>query len=160
MERVIEAFAAEMGDGFFTHLIFHYTIVFGCFVLTMVLVLADLYFAITTARKLGEKVRSHKMRRTIEKLTRYWAFQLVAAAIGSLMVVFPWYGYPYLCLAATIGVSVVEFVSYKEHWRRRKDHMSKIPEALQSIVDFCGGDEIKDIIKEVALRHLASKTEK
>lgn len=72
METIIEAFISELGDGFFRHLIFHYAIVFTLILIPPALVALDTYFATSTARMLGEKIRSRKLRKGIEKLTFYW----------------------------------------------------------------------------------------
>lgn len=151
MEKIIEVFTLEMGDGFFAHLLFHYSIVFLLFLVPIVLSFADLGYAVSTARKLGERIRSHKLRKTVEKILLYWGLQLVSAVIGSIGVLFAWYNLPYLTMFATVVIAVIEVKSLVEHFRRRKDHLSKVPETVQEIIEFVGGEsEFKELIKNIA----------
>lgn len=161
MERIIEAFTIEMGAGFFTHLIVHYAIVFALFLLTIVLVFADLSYAISTAKRLGERIRSRKLRKSIDKILRYWGLQLLASILGSFGLLFKGYDLPYLTMFITLIIVIIEGKSLWEHFRRRKDHMSKIPETIEEMIDFVGSEaEFKSIITEIARRKLTEKLSK
>lgn len=157
----VEIFTYELGANFFNHLVFHFAIVFYLVLIPPVLSLIDLSFAIGTARKLGESVRSHKLRKTLEKISRYWLFQFGAATVGTMGLLFPWYNLPYVAILATLAITVIEFRSYIEHWRRRRDHMSKLPEALGDILEFARSDRksLDNIIRTIGqLRDSAAAT--
>ncbi len=152
METIIEAFISELGDGFFRHLIFHYAIVFTLILIPPALVALDTYFATSTARMLGEKIRSRKLRKGIEKLTFYWGAQIAASLVGTIGLLFTWYNLPYLTILVTLAVAWTEGKSYREHFSRRRDGVAKVPESLQEMIDFFGEDEIKDIFHTIAKR--------
>lgn len=157
MEKIIEAFVTHFGDGFVPHLITHCTIAFALFVLTIGAVLLDLGFAVSTAKQLGEKVRSHKLRRTIIKILLYWGCQLMAFILGFSGVFISWYNLPYLTIVVSIGVYYTEYRSMREHAKRRKDGVAKLPENIQDLVDFVGGvDEARDALKGIAMRRVKS----
>lgn len=163
MEAIIEIFTHELGENFFNHLVFHYAIVFWLFFFTPALVTADLVYAVSAAKKLGERIRSHKLRKSIDKMLRYWGLQILAAIVGSIGLLFPdYYNLPYFSIAITFVIVVIEGKSLVEHFKRRKDHLSKVPETVQDIIDFVGGrDELEGIVKAVLQKKsVANSTEK
>lgn len=150
METIIEIFTHELGENFLNHLVFHYAIVFLLFLVTPALVAADLLYALSTAKKLGERIRSHKLRKSVEKILLYWGLQILAAIVGTIGLLFPYYNLPYLSILTTLVIVVIEGKSLVEHFRRRKDNLSKIPGAVQEILDFVGGeDEMAGIVRAV-----------
>lgn len=159
METIIDAFVFELGDNFFRHAVFHYAVVFYLFLVTVIMSVADLCYAVSTARKLGERVRSNKLRKTLQKITLYWGFQLLSAAVGSIGLLLPWYNLPYLTIVATAAIVVVESKSLLEHFKRRKDHMTKLPEAVQDIVDLIGKERLREIAAEAAAKRLSAGVE-
>ncbi len=116
------------------------------------LVALDTYFATSTARMLGEKIRSRKLRKGIEKLTFYWGAQIAASLVGTIGLLFTWYNLPYLTILVTLAVAWTEGKSYREHFSRRRDGVAKVPESLQEMIDFFGDEEIKDIFHTIARR--------
>ncbi len=152
MEIIIDAFVSEMGEHFFRHLVFHYTIVFFLFFIPAALSVADLVYAISTAKRLGEPVRSHKLRKTMQKILMYWGFQIVTVILGTIGLLFPWYNLPYLTIIATVAIGIIEIKSFVECWRRRKDNMAKIPETVQEIIEFIGKDKFGDVIEIITKR--------
>ena len=57
------------------------TIIFMCFVIIVIAVLFDLYTGIKAAKKTGEPIRSHILRKTINKITDYY----IAVGFGILI---------------------------------------------------------------------------
>lgn len=143
---------SEMGEHFFRHLVFHYTIVFFLFFIPAALSVADLLYAISAAKRLGEPVRSHKLRKTMQKILMYWGFQIVTVILGTIGLLFPWYNLPYLTILATLAIGIIEVKSFIECWRRRKDNMAKIPETVQEIIEFIGKDKFGDVIEIITRR--------
>lgn len=122
--------------------------------LSPVLVALDTYFATSTARMLGEKIRSRKLRKGLEKLSFYWGAQITASLVGTIGLLFSWYNLPYMTILVTLAVAWTEGKSYREHFIRRKDGVAKIPETLQEMIDFFGEEELKGIFRTIARRKL------
>lgn len=155
MDAIYDAISLGMGGYDMAHFYRHLFIVFCLFHLTMLFVFADFISGTQTAKKLKEPLRSHRYRKTIEKLLWYWGAQLLMAAIGLVGTMFDFYKWPYLSIFAALGICWIELKSMCEHAKRRKDHTSKIPEVLNELVDFVGGaDEVKQIIVNAAKRKL------
>ena len=140
----------------FPHLIWHLAIIFYLILLTGLFSVADMCSGVYTAKKTGERLRSHRYRKTIEKITWYWFFQILVAAVGLVGTLFQWYNLPYLSIAAALCICVIEGKSIWEHTKRRKDRLSKLPEILNEIIDLIGdADEVKESIKIIAKKKLA-----
>lgn len=138
------------------HLFWHLAIIFYLILLTGLFSLADMFSGVYTAKKTGERLRSHRYRKTIEKITWYWFFQILVAAVGLVGTLFPWYNLPYLSIAAALCICVIEGKSIWEHVKRRKDRLAKLPEILNEFIDLIGdADEVKESIKIVAKKKLA-----
>lgn len=116
--------------------------------------------AISTARMHGERIRSHKLRKCLEKVSIYWAIQFAATVLGCIGLLFSWYNLPYLTIIVTLGIGAAEILSYKEHLKRRKDGLAKIPETMQEIVEFIGRDELRSAIIDIARRKMVEPSMK
>lgn len=141
MEEFIEVIKSGMGDYSLHHLAWHLLIVAFCIVTTGVFSIADTISGIYTAKKTGEKLRSHRLRKTFEKMAVYWFFQTLVAIVGVILTLLPWYNLPYLSIILAMAVCITEGRSMWEHGRRRKDGVAKIPETVQELIDIVGGEE-------------------
>lgn len=141
MEEFIEVIKIGMGDYSLHHLAWHLLIVAFCILTTGVFSIADTISGIYTAKKTGEKLRSHRLRKTFEKMAVYWFFQTLVAIVGVILTLLPWYNLPYLSIALAVAICVTEGRSMWEHSRRRKDGVAKIPETVQELIDIVGGEE-------------------
>lgn len=141
MENYFEIIKLGMGDYSLHHLVWHLTIVAFCILVTGVFSLADTASGIYTAKKTREKLRSHRMRKTFEKMAVYWFFQILVGMVGVIFSLFPWYNLPYLSIIFAAMICVAEGRSMWEHSRRRKDGVAKIPETVQELIDIVGGEE-------------------
>nr|WP_304651162.1 phage holin family protein [Bacteroides acidifaciens] len=141
MEDFFEIIKIGMGDYSLHHLAWHLLIVAFCIVTTGVFSIADTISGIYTAKKTGEKLRSHRLRKTFEKMAWYWFFQMLVAIVGVLLSLLPWYNLPYLSMVLALAICISEGISMWEHSKRRKDGMAKVPEAVQELIDLVGGEE-------------------
>ena len=141
MEEFIEIIKIGMGDYSLHHLAWHLLIVAFCIVATGVFSVADTISGIYTAKKTGEKLRSHRLRKTFEKMAVYWFFQTLVAIVGVILTLLPWYNLPYLSIILAVAICITEGRSMWEHSRRRKDGVAKIPETVQELIDIVGGEE-------------------
>lgn len=114
------------------------TVIFLCFVVIGVAVLLDLYTGINAAKKTGEKIRSHILRRTIIKIIEYWLVVVFGILIDLLGLSFPWYNMPYAAVIITLCVLLIEGHSLFENLTRAKSPAARI--------DDVAGDVFQDII--------------
>lgn len=155
METIQEIFTYELGERFFSHMLFHFIIVFFLYLVPPVMAAVDLKLAVSTARMLGERVRSHKLRKCLDKVGRYWLIQFAATAIGCVGLLFTWYNLPYIVLLVTLAIAATEIKSYREHMRRRKDGLAKLPETLEDLAVFMGGEaELKRLVTKILAERL------
>lgn len=141
MENFIEIIKLGMGDYSLHHLAWHLLIVAFCIITTGVFSIADTMSGIYTAKKTGEKLRSHRLRKTFEKMAVYWFFQTLVAIVGVILTLLPWYNLPYLSIVLAVAICATEGRSMWEHSRRRRDGVAKIPETVQELIDLVGGEE-------------------
>ncbi len=141
MEDYFEIVKIGMGDYSLHHLVWQLTIVAFCILLTGMFSVADTASGIYTAKKTGEKLRSHRLRKTFEKMAVYWFFQILVGMVGVIFSLFSWYNLPYLSIVLAAMICVAEGRSMWEHSRRRKDGLAKVPEAVQELIDLVGGEE-------------------
>lgn len=155
MEQFIEVIKLGMGDYSLHHLAWHLLVVAFCILVTGVFSVADTISGIYTAKKTGEKLRSHRLRKTFEKMAVYWFFQTLVAIVGVIFTLLPWYNLPYLSIMLAVAICVTEGRSMWEHSRRRKDGVAKIPETMQELIDLMGGeDELKRTLISLVQKRL------
>ena len=155
MENFVEIIKIGMGDYSLHHLAWHLLIVAFCILTTGVFSIADTISGIYTAKKTGEKLRSHRLRKTFEKMAVYWFFQTLVAIVGVILTLLPWYYLPYLSIILAVAICVTEGRSMWEHGRRRKDGVAKIPETVQELIDIVGGEgEVKRALLDFVQKRL------
>ena len=121
------------------HLYRHLAVCFGLFLLTAAACGVDFISGTWTAKKLHEPLRSHKFRKTVEKIAWYWLIQLLGFLFGIMGTVFTWYEWPYVSMVIAAAIVSIETRSVMEHSKRRK----------------CIGDaELKSSIQELARKRV------
>lgn len=126
------------------------TIIFGCCVIIIIAVLLDLETGVKAARKNREKIRSHRLRRTVAKILDYLRVLLFGVMIDMLGLAFPWYAVPYCAILVTLGVVLIEGKSMLENYHKMKSAAAALPQMIADIVE-CGDTEkakrLIDLIK-------------
>lgn len=144
MEEFINEVVRNVSIG---HVYMHVAVTLLCWALTVGAILVDLWDGVYTARKLGEKLRSHKFRRTVQKMGEYWRVLLFGFAADTLGVMLPWWGLPYVTMCMAAALVVVEAKSVFEHFRRRKSCLAELPSLVSQIVE-CAAE--KDAVRLLA----------
>lgn len=119
------------------------TIIFICYVIMIAAVLIDLYTGISAAKRTGEPIRSHILRKTIRKTIDYGMVIAIGILIDVLALPLSWYHIPYAAMLITFSVVLIEGRSVLENLTRAKSPAAKVddvvgdilPEALQEIID-------------------------
>ncbi|TFU92325.1 hypothetical protein E4T81_12100 [Barnesiella sp. WM24] len=136
------------------HLYRHLIVCFILFLSTVAVCIIDFISGIYTAKKLGEPLRSRKLRMTVEKISWYWLIQLLGFILGLMGTIFTWYEWPYVSMVIAVAIIVIEGKSVFEHSRRRKCRTAKIPETIRDIAEWIGDDALKDSIHELAKKRV------
>lgn len=131
------------------HIYKHFGINLGLWLLVIVAVLIDLWDGVMTARQLGKKIHSHKLRITINKMGEYWRIMLLGFVFDFIGVIFPWYGYPYLSILICVGIVLIEIKSVYEHAKRRKSKASELPDIISDVIKTASKPEAEAIIKRI-----------
>ncbi len=160
MENFVEIIKIGMGDYSLHHLVWHLSIVAFCILTSGLFSVADTVSGIYTAKKTGEKLRSHRLRKMFEKMAVYWFFQVLVGIVGLILSLFPFYNLPYLSILFAIMICAAEGRSMWEHSRRRHDGVAKLPEAVQELIDLAGGeDELKRALLDMVRKRLGVEQE-
>lgn len=142
------------------HLYRHLIVGFILFLITVAVCLIDFISGVYTAKKLGEPLRSRKLRMTVEKISWYWLIQLLGFILGLLGTVFSWYEWPYISMCICVAIIVIEGKSVIEHSKRRKCRTAKIPETIRDMAEWIGEDALKHSIQELARKKVAEALER
>lgn len=132
-----------------SHLYKHFGINLGLWILVIFAVLIDLWDAIYTAKKLGKKIHSHKLRMTINKMGEYWRIMLLGFVFDLIGVIFPWYGYPYLSILICVGIVLIEIKSVWEHAKKRKSEVAELPEIIEDVIKVASKPEAEAVIEKI-----------
>lgn len=133
------------------------TVIFLCFVVIGVAVLLDLYTGINAAKKTGEKIRSHILRRTIIKIIEYWMVVVFGVLIDLLGLSFTWYNIPYAAIIVTLCVLLIEGHSLFENLTRAKSPAGRIDDVaggfMQDIIEAKSGKTAAKVYEKI-VEHL------
>lgn len=123
-------------------------VMFLCFVLVLLSVVIDLFTGIQAAKKCKEKLQSHILRRTVNKVISYLTVVFFGIFIDVLGLCFPWYAIPYCCILCTLGVILIEGKSVVENHAKAKNPASHVPEMIGDIAEkIIKCDNIKDAME-------------
>jgi hypothetical protein len=131
------------------HIYKHLGINLALWLLVIIAVLIDLWDGVTTARQLGKKIHSHKLRLTINKMGEYWRIMLLGFVFDFIGVIFPWYGYPYLSILICVGIVLIEIKSVYEHAKRKKSKAVELPKIIAEVIEATSKPEAEEIIKKI-----------
>ena len=122
------------------------TVMFICFVLVFLAVLIDLYTGIHAAKK--EKIQSHILRRTINKVLCYLAIVFLGIFVDVLGLSFPWYALPYCCIFTTLACICIEGKSVIENLAKIKSPAAEVPDTIMELAEKIRKYDLKSL-KEV-----------
>lgn len=125
------------------------TIIFICFVLVTLAVLVDLYTGIRAAKKTGEPIRSHILRKTITKTTDYAMVVLFGVLIDILGLPFKWYSMPFAAMLITLSVLIIEGRSVLENLTRAKSQAAQVDDVIQKIIDAKTNKTATKVLEEI-----------
>jgi hypothetical protein len=119
---------------------------FAVSLLVIAAIMLDLWDGVHTARVTGERVHSHKLRVTIDKMSEYWRFIIIGFLIDCIGIVFDFYPMPFVVIIFGAGLIVIETKSMFEHARRRESHATELPAMLKAIIECANEKDAHKII--------------
>lgn len=141
-------------------------ITFGIYMMLLLAILADLWSGIRKARKNGIARSSYGLKRTVDKMARYYNLLLALSVIDAMQMVSLWYlesfyGYkipifPFITLIGAIGLSFIEIISIFEK-AEDKVRMENVGVLAGKII--ANKDDISEIVKSVIQFMKENKTE-
>ena len=122
-------------------------------------IILDLWDGVHTARVTKERVHSHKLRVTIEKVSEYWRFIVIGFLIDCIGIVFTFYFMPFAAVLFGIGLICIEIKSMFEHAKRRKSHTSELPGIMKAIVECKNDKDAHDLFERILNLEMQKRTE-
>lgn len=114
-------------------------------------IMLDLWDGVHTARVTHQRVHSHKLRVTIEKMGEYWRFIMIGFLVDCVGFIFSWYILPFVAVLFGAGLIVVEIRSMFEHAKRRKSQAKALPDIIKSIIECAHEKDAKKIVEELKI---------
>lgn len=115
---------------------------------------ADMWSGVSTARAIGEKVHSHRLRETFQKIKDYAGVLLPFLFIDIIGSMFTFYYLPFFQIVIAVGCILIEGWSVMENKKRKRSHAALLPEVVKSIVR-CAREKDAEAIIE-AIQHLST----
>lgn len=129
------------------------TIFFCLSVGMLVAILADLADGILTAKKLGQRIHSHKLRVTTTKFFEYWRFLAVAFVLDCIGLFVEWrfgmYPLPFASMIIGVGLVIVEIKSMFEHARRRKSNVTDVTAILGQVIEAANEQDARKALNAI-----------
>lgn len=119
-------------------------------ILVIMAIMLDLWDGVHTARKMNQRVHSHKLRVTIAKMSEYWRFILIGFLVDCIGIFFSFYLLPFVTAMFGVGLIVVEAKSMFEHANRRKSHTKELPDILNDIICAVDRKDAENLLKRLA----------
>ena len=136
-------------DGLCTFIMIRTIIIMVCWAMMIMSCLIDLWSGRNAAKYLGEKLESHKYRRTVVKIGDYSRVMLFGFMFDCLGMLLPFYILPFGTMLCTIGVIAIEGKSVIENSARKKAHAADIPEVIKKIIQAASTKDDQIIIKQL-----------
>lgn len=130
----------------------------GLYILVFLVVLLDLWAGIRKAKQRGEFRSSYGLRKTVEKLARYFNMMLVLTVIDAMQMLavghlnpqvsFSFPTFPFLTIIGAIFVGIIEFKSIYE--KNSDKEKGKCQDAVKLFKQVAKNKEAREIISNVA----------
>jgi len=133
-------------------------VIFAAWVAVAVACFTDMWSGVSTARALGEKVHSHKLRETVNKIRDYVGVLLAFLFVDLLGSLFTWYTLPFFQMVISVGAMLIEGWSVIENKRRKKSNAGLVPEIAREIVKCVREKDAEEIIDDI--KNIVEKKDK
>lgn len=145
-------------DGLLIRLIIWAIVIILAWIGMAVACFVDMWSGVTTAHALGEKVHSHRLRETFQKIKDYAGVLLPFMFIDIIGSLFSFYFLPFFQILIAAGSILIEGWSVLENKKRKKSHAALIPELAKEIVHCAREKDAEAIIETI--QNISEKTKK
>lgn len=125
------------------------SIIMVCWACMSISCLIDLWSGRDTARALGERLESHKYRKTFVKMGDYARVMLFGLMFDLLGFLLPFYKLPFAIILCTVSIILIEGKSVIENSQRKKAHAGKIPEVVKQIMQAVSQKDAEMILEQI-----------
>ena len=132
------------------HIWWHLSISLGLCILVIGAIFVDLWDGVYTAKKTHQKIKSHKLRITGEKVAEYFRFIFIVFLLDTVGVLLPWYALPYLTMVMAVGLIGVEIKSLFEHAKERKSKATEVKDVIGIIIKAANDHDATKAIERVS----------
>lgn len=136
-------------DAICTFIIIRVIIIMTCWIMMVSSCFVDLWSGRNTAQFLGEKLESHKYRRTVIKIGDYSRVMVFGFMFDCLGMLLPFYILPFGTMLCTAGVILIEGKSVLENSARKKAHAADIPEVIKKIIQAASTKDAESILEQL-----------
>ena len=131
------------------HFMTHLAVSVALWLLVIAAIMLDLWDGVYTAKTTHQRIHSHKLRVTIDKISEYWRLLMVGFIIDTIGVLFPVYSLPFLSIIFCIGLVGVEAKSMLEHAQRRKSKALEAKEIISMVIDCATEGDAHSVLEKV-----------
>lgn len=133
-------------------------IIFVCCVFVVFATFFDFWTAYEAVKARKEKLRSHPMRKTGQKIIDYLRLVLYVLMIDVLgLMVFPFYSIPFFVVLLTLGILLREGWSVKENYELKQSNAVEAIDMAAEIVKCITKEEAEKLIKAINDKHSINK---
>lgn len=129
-------------------------------IFVIIAIMLDLWDGVHTAKKLKDRVHSHKLRVTIAKISEYWRLMVIGFLLDCIGILFSFYILPFFAMLFGFGLIVIEIKSMIEHAKRRKSHTAELPDILHKMVACANEKDAHDLLEKIVSMTVAKETPK
>lgn len=132
-------------------------ILFGIYILVLVMILTDLWSGVSKAKRNNVIRSSYGFRRTIEKIARYYNVLLALTVVDAMQVGAIWYletfyskaipMFPFITLIGAVGICLIEIKSIYEK-AEDKVRFDDVGQLVGKIL--VNRDDLDKVVKEMA----------
>lgn len=131
------------------YIIIRVAITMVCWFFMVCATLVDFWSGVATAKATKEPLMSHGFRRTITKISSYWQVLLFALMFDVLGAFLSFYYLPFLTIASTLAIIIIEGRSVIENSQRKKSHAAQIPEIVADIIKAATSEDANKAYKRI-----------
>ena len=109
----------------------------------------DMLSGVSTARAIGEKVHSHRLRETFQKIKDYAGVMFPFMFIDIIGSLFSFYFLPFFQIVIAAGAITIEGWSVLENKKRKKSHAALIPKLAKEIIQCAREKDAEALIETI-----------
>lgn len=140
---------AQDWDGIQLRLIIWAIVIFIAWIGMAMACFVDMWSGVSTARAIGEKVHSHRLRETFQKIKDYAGVMFPFMFIDIIGSLFSFYFLPFFQIVTGAGAIIIEGWSVLENKKRKKSHAALIPELAKDIIQCAREKDAEALIETI-----------